>query len=252
MSMKCSPTEVSGNYLLMEVVYRIKNTLACPNCDGFAEYCIGFGKSRNSDFYSVFWKSCVGNVGGVWVFADRNNESPVIPMERIEPQRHQLYNWFRTKSFTLLAHTNCEGYLKWGRAWNVRSIWTSLQGLQLNNCSYGCTVQTHLAQPLLSFGRFVSGNRGAFEVFYLFMCLPPGTVGLMSFLAASLKIMKCRDWEENSVHICSGHRDLVWTPWIQKCFWVFEGWRFKRRRLTWHLNLSFNFFLAGQFKNLKC
>ena len=119
MSMKCSPTEVSGNYLLMEVVYRIKNTLACPNCDGFAEYCIGFGKSRNSDFYSVFWKSCVGNVGGVWVFADRNNESPVIPMERIEPQRHQLYNWFRTKSFTLLAHTNCEGYLKWGRAWNV-------------------------------------------------------------------------------------------------------------------------------------
>ena len=51
-------------------------------------------------------------VGGVWVFADRNNESPVIPMERIEPQRHQLYNWFRTKSFTLLAHANCEGYLK--------------------------------------------------------------------------------------------------------------------------------------------
>ena len=33
------------------------------------------------------------------MFADRNNESPVIPMERIEPQRHQLYNWFRTKSF---------------------------------------------------------------------------------------------------------------------------------------------------------
>ena len=38
----------------MEVVYRTKNTLACPNCDGSAEYGIGSGQSRSSDFYSVF------------------------------------------------------------------------------------------------------------------------------------------------------------------------------------------------------
>ena len=35
----------------------------------------------------------------------------------------------------------------------------------MNNGSYGHTVQTHLAQSLLSFGRFASGNRGFFEVF---------------------------------------------------------------------------------------
>ena len=58
--LKCQAT----TYWWKMFINRIKNTLACPNCDGFAEYCIGFGKSRNSDFYSVFWKSFVGNVGG--------------------------------------------------------------------------------------------------------------------------------------------------------------------------------------------
>ena len=167
-------------------------------------------------------------------------------MERIEPQRHQLYNWFRTKSFA-------SPHQLWG-LFEIRKRNVALGGFEqaFRAFSWTMVLMATLGTSLLEFWEvclwesrclwsflfvYVSASRhGWFDVIFSGVFEEYGMPGLRRKLDAHL--LRTQRLGLNTINA-----EMFLSVWRMKIW---------KKKINMTLDFFIYFFLAYQFKILKC